>query len=230
MIGYEKRIYVVVFGGLRNKSLHRGFDGKISVYRDKVGAHSATEFIVLIRIYKLEIFNDLLVLYKLKDLVSYFFVKPSDVPIYVERGVADIGVAGSDILMEYEPDVYSLLDLGIGKCRICVAAKAEFEDDYGRPLRVATKFKNVASKYYSSLGRTIDIIKLNGSIELAPILGLADGIVDIVETGTTLKENDLKVLTEFLPISARFIANKASYTFKKQALTTLLEKLQEVIG
>ena len=121
------------------------------------------------------------------DEVSYFYVKPSDVPIYVERGVADIGVAGSDILMEYEPDVYSLLDLGIGKCRICVAAKAEFEDDLSMPLKVATKFKNVANKYYTSCGRAIDIIKLNGSIELAPILGLSDVIVDIVETGTTLK-------------------------------------------
>ena len=161
------------------------------------------------------------------DEVSYFFVKPSDVQIYVERGVADIGVAGSDILMEYEPDVYSLLDLGIGKCRICVAAKAEFEDDYGRPLRVATKFKNVASKYYSSLGRTIDIIKLNGSIELAPILGLSDVIVDIVETGTTLKENGLVVKEEIAPISARLIANKTSYKFNSAQITDLQKKLQE---
>ncbi len=161
------------------------------------------------------------------DEVSYFFVKPSDVPIYVERGVADIGVAGSDILMEYEPDVYSLLDLGIGKCRICVAAKAEFEDDYGRPLRVATKFKNVASKYYSSLGRTIDIIKLNGSIELAPILGLSDVIVDIVETGTTLKENGLVVKEDIAPISARLIANKTSYKFNSVQITDLQKKLQE---
>ena len=161
------------------------------------------------------------------DEVSYFYVKPSDVPIYVERGVADIGVAGSDILMEYEPDVYSLLDLGIGKCRICVAAKAEFEDDYGRPLRVATKFKNVAPKYYSSIGRTIDIIKLNGSIELAPILGLSDVIVDIVETGTTLKENGLVVKEEIAPISARLIANKSSYKFNSAQITDLQKKLQE---
>lgn len=161
------------------------------------------------------------------DEVSYFFVKPSDVPIYVERGVADIGVAGSDILMEYEPDVYSLLDLGIGKCRICVAAKADFEDDYGRPLRVATKFRNVASKYYSSLGRTIDIIKLNGSIELAPILGLSDVIVDIVETGTTLKENGLVVKQDIASISARLIANKTAYKFNSAQITELQRKLQE---
>lgn len=158
--------------------------------------------------------------------VSYFYVKPSDVPIYVERGVADIGVAGSDILMEYEPDVYSLLDLGIGKCRICVAAKEDFEDDYGRPLRVATKFRNVASKYYASLGRTIDIIKLNGSIELAPILGLSDVIVDIVETGTTLKENGLVVKQEIAPVSARLIANKTAYKFNSKQITELQQKLQ----
>ena len=111
-----------------------------------------------------------------------------------------------------------------------VAAKKDFRDNPRTTLKVATKFSNIAQNFYSSKGRDIDIIKLNGSIELAPLLGLSDVIVDIVETGTTLKENDLKVLTEFLPISARFIANKASYTFKKQALTTLLEKLQEVIG
>ena len=161
------------------------------------------------------------------DEVSYFFVKPSDVPIYVERGVADIGVAGSDILMEYEPDVYSLLDLGIGKCRICVAAKSEFQDDYERPLRVATKFRNVASKYYGSLGRTIDIIKLNGSIELAPILGLSDVIVDIVETGTTLKENGLVVKQDIAPVSARLIANKTAYKFNSQQINQLQNKLQQ---
>ncbi len=160
------------------------------------------------------------------DKVSYFFVKPSDVPIYVERGVADIGVAGSDILVEYEPDVYSLLDLGIGKCRLCMAAKEDFEDDPANPLRVATKFKNTAARYYASCGRTIDIIKLNGSIELAPILGLSDVIVDIVETGTTLKENGLVVKQEILPISARLIANKSAYKFNSTEITELQQKLQ----
>ncbi|MBE6675700.1 MAG: ATP phosphoribosyltransferase [Ruminococcaceae bacterium] len=160
------------------------------------------------------------------DKVSYFFVKPSDVPIYVERGVADVGVAGSDILVEHEPDVYSLLDLGIGKCRLCVAAKEEFKDDFVSPLRVATKFKNTAAKYYASYGRTIDIIKLNGSIELAPILGLSDVIVDIVETGTTLKENGLVVKQEILPISARLIANKSAYKFNSTEISELLQKLQ----
>ena len=162
--------------------------------------------------------------------IRYFLVKPSDVAIYVEHGAADVGIVGKDILTESSADVYELLDTGLGKCRMCVAGRTDFVDDPGRALRVATKFVNIAKDYYAGLGRDIDIIKLNGSIELAPLLGLSDVIVDIVETGTTLKENDLKVLTEFLPISARFIANKASYTFKKQALTTLLEKLQEVIG
>ena len=119
--------------------------------------------------------------------VRYFWVKPSDVAIYVERGAADIGVAGKDILLEYEPDVYELLDLQMGKCRMAVAAKNGFRDDPRRTLRVATKFSNIARQYYLSKGRDIDIIHLNGSIEIAPILGLSDVIVDIVETGTTLK-------------------------------------------
>ena len=157
--------------------------------------------------------------------VRYFWVKPSDVAIYVERGAADIGVAGKDILLEYAPDVYELLDLGIGKCRMAVAAKNEFRDDPQRTLRVATKFSNIAAQYYRSKGRDIDIIHLNGSIELAPILDLSDVIVDIVETGTTLKENDLSVKEEIVPISARLIANKASYKFKGQQIDTLVQEV-----
>ena len=157
--------------------------------------------------------------------VRYFWVKPSDVPIYVERGAADIGVAGKDILLEYEPNVYELKDLDIGKCRMVVAAPKGFTDDSEYPLRVATKFVNIAQEYYSSVGRDIDIIKLNGSIEIAPILGLSDVIVDIVETGTTLKENNLIVYEEIMNISARLIANKSGYNFKSAAINTLLEKL-----
>ena len=112
--------------------------------------------------------------------VRYFWVKPSDVSIYVERGAADVGVAGKDILLEYRPDVYELADLDVGKCRMCVAAKADFHDDGARTLRVATKFPRIARGYYASLSRDIDVIKLNGSIELAPLLGLSDVIVDIV--------------------------------------------------
>lgn len=162
--------------------------------------------------------------------VRYFWVKPSDVAIYVERGAADIGVAGKDILLEYEPDIYELCDLGTGKCRMAVAAKKDFRDNSGRTLRVATKFTNIARKYYNSIGRDIDIIKLNGSIELAPILGLSDVIVDIVETGTTLKENDLEVMETIVPISARLIANKASYKFKTERIRTLTEKMEELTG
>ena len=156
----------------------------------------------------------------------YFLVKPSDVAIYVEHGAADVGIVGKDILTEASADVYELLDTGLGRCRMCVAAPADYKDDPSRPVRVATKFVNIAKNYYASIGRDIDIIKLNGSIELAPILGLSDVIVDIVETGTTLRENGLKVVTEFMPISARFIANKASYQFKHAEMDTMLEKLR----
>ena len=146
--------------------------------------------------------------------VRYFWVKPSDVAIYVERGAADIGVAGKDILLEYRPDVFELLDLNLGKCRMAVAGMRDFYDDGQRTLKVATKFTNIAARYYASKGREIDIIKLNGSIEIAPILGLSDVIVDIVETGKTLVENDLEVKETILPISARLICNKAAFRFK----------------
>ena len=161
--------------------------------------------------------------------IRYFLVKPSDVAIYVEHGAADVGIVGKDILTEAAADVYELLDTGLGRCRMCVAAPAGYRDDPSRPVRVATKFVNIAKRYYASMGRDIDIIKLNGSIELAPILGLSDVIVDIVETGTTLRENGLKVVTEFMPISARFIANKASYQFKHAEMDTMLEKLRDTL-
>ena len=157
--------------------------------------------------------------------VRYFWVKPSDVAIYVERGAADIGVAGKDILLEYKPDVYELLDLDIGKCRMAVAAKNGFTDNTDRALRVATKFSNIARQHYLSKGRDIDIIHLNGSIEIAPILGLSDVIVDIVETGATLKENQLEVIETIVPISARLVANKASYQFKSRKVNALVEQI-----
>lgn len=158
--------------------------------------------------------------------VRYFWVKPSDVSIYVERGAADIGIAGKDILLEYSPDVYELLDLNIGKCRMAIAGKRDFRDDNKRTLKVATKFVNIARKHYASVSRDIDIIKLNGSIELAPILGLSDVIVDIVETGTTLKENDLVVLDTIVPISARLISNKASFKFKTGEIEKIVESVR----
>ena len=161
--------------------------------------------------------------------VRYFWVKPSDVSIYVERGAADIGVAGKGIRLEYEPNVYELLDLDIGKCHMAVAGPKNFNDDGTRTLRVATKFTNIASNYYDSIGRDIDIIKLNGSIEIAPILGLSDVIVDIVETGTTLRENNLEVKTKFLPISARLIANKSAYNFKREQIEKIVASIKEQI-
>ena len=161
--------------------------------------------------------------------VRYFLVKPSDVAIYVEHGAADIGLVGKDILVESGADVYELLDTGLGRCRMCVAGPKDFIDDESRALRVATKFTRIARRHFEARGREIDIIQLNGSIELAPILGLSDVIVDIVETGTTLRENDLAVLEEFMPISARLIANRASYKFKHSQILTLVDKMKEAL-
>ncbi len=171
--------------------------------------------------------NDRRLIFESQDgSVRYFWVKPSDVAIYVARGAADIGIAGKDILLEYRPDVYELLDLNIGKCRMAVAAKKDFRDRTDTTLRVATKFPNIARAYYDKKGRDIDIIKLNGSIELAPILDLSDVIVDIVETGTTLKENDLEPKETVVPISARLICNKASFKFKNEQIQKVMDGLK----
>ena len=161
--------------------------------------------------------------------VRYFWVKPSDVAIYVERGAADIGVADKDILLEYEPDVYELLDLKKGKCYMAVATMADFLDDTDRTLRVATKFSNIAQNYYRAKGRDIDIIHLNGSIEIAPVLGLSDVIVDIVETGSTLRENNLVVREKIVDISARLIANKANYKFKRTVIDDIVKKIGLIV-
>lgn len=157
--------------------------------------------------------------------VRYFWVKPSDVAIYVERGAADVGVAGKDILLEYEPEVYELLDLGVGRCRMAVAAPKGWRDNGQYTLRVATKFARIAKRHYAAVGRDIDIIHLNGSIELAPILALSDVIVDIVETGTTLRENDLEVVETIVPVSARLIANKSNFKFKTGQIERLVREL-----
>lgn len=162
--------------------------------------------------------------------VRYFWVKPSDVAIYVERGAADVGVVGKDILLEYEPAVYELLDLKTGICRVAVAGPEGYADDGRRTLRVATKFSNIARNYYDSIGREVELIHLNGSIELAPILGLSDVIVDIVETGTTLRENHLSVLEEIVPISARLIANESAYRFKRGAIDRLKTELGKQVN
>ena len=157
--------------------------------------------------------------------IRYFWAKPSDVGVYVERGAADVGIVGKDCLMEQSPDVYELMDLGIGNCKLAVAARTGFSDDGRSVLRVATKFVNCSRAYFESVGRDIDIIKLNGSIEIAPVLGLSDVIVDIVQTGQTLKENGLEVVEDIEPLSARLIANKANYEFKRERIQGLMGAL-----
>ena len=161
--------------------------------------------------------------------VRYLLVKPSDVAIYVEHHAADVGIVGKDILLEQGSDVYELLDLNIGKCRMAVAAPEGYVEDKNRTLRVATKYVNITKELYAGRNREIDIIKLNGSIELAPLLGLTDVIVDIVETGSTLRENHLKVIEEFRNISARFIANKTSFKFENTIISDMMTKLREQI-
>ncbi len=161
--------------------------------------------------------------------VCYFWAKPSDVPIYVEHGAADVGIAGLDILLEQQPDVFELLDLGFGKCSVAVAGKTGAMSGRGKTLRVATKFPNIAKKYFAEQSREIEIIKLNGSIELAPIVKLSDVIVDIVETGKTLKENNLEVLEKICDISARLIVNKAAFRFKTEQIEEMCAKMRACI-
>ena len=162
--------------------------------------------------------------------VRYLIVKPSDVGIYVEKGVADIGIVGKDILLENDHDVYELLDLKFGKCRVCMASVQGYKEDIERRLRVATKYVNISKNYFNSINRDVEIIKLNGSIELAPILNLSDVIVDIVETGSTLKENNLTLIKEIIDyISARLIVNKVSYKFNNELINTIVKNIEEVL-
>lgn len=161
--------------------------------------------------------------------VRYLLVKPSDVGIYVERGAADIGVVGKDVILESKPDIYELLDLKIGKCSLAVAGKNGYIENGDAVLRVATKYVNVTQDYYQSLNREIEIIKLNGSIELAPLLGVADVIVDIVETGTTLRENNMSVFTYIHPSSARLVANKSNYKFKGGQIDEIVRRMGEIV-
>ena len=161
--------------------------------------------------------------------IRYLLVKPSDVAVYVEHHAADVGIVGKDILMENDPDVYELLDLDIGKCKMSVAAPKGYVEDKDSTLRVATKFVNVAKAHYAAKNRDVEIIKLNGSIELGPILGLSHVIVDIVETGNTLKANNLEVIEQFKDISARFIANKSSFKFQNKEITEMVDKLAAVV-
>ena len=160
----------------------------------------------------------------------FLLVKPADVAVFVERGAADLGVVGRDVLAESEPDVYELLDLGIGACRMAVAARRGFVENPELPLRVASKYTHCAMAYYASRNRRIDIIKLHGSVELAPVIGLSDVIVDLVETGTTLRENDLEVIETVFESTARLIANKSSFSFSADEIGELQSRLAAVCG
>jgi ATP phosphoribosyltransferase regulatory subunit len=155
--------------------------------------------------------------------LRYLLVKPSDVAIYVERGTADIGIVGKDVLLESRPDVYELAAPDIGRCKVSVAAPNGFIENRDVPLRVATKYVNIAKSHYSSINRNIEIIKLSGSIELAPLLGLSDVIVDIVETGNTLRENNLSVISDITEVSARLVANRAAYKFKAKRIDEIVK-------
>jgi len=165
-----------------------------------------------------------------KNNIEFIMVKPTDVPVYVDHGVADIGVAGKDTLLEADLSVYEMADLKLAACKLCVAGypvnKKRLTSSI---LRVATKYPNVARKYYAEKNETIEIIKLNGSIELAPILNLSDVIVDIVESGRTLKENGLVVTEDIADISARLIVNRVSLKTKSERITPLIEKIKAVV-
>lgn len=159
--------------------------------------------------------------------VEYILLKPSDVLTYVENGVADMGVVGSDVIMESKEEVYELYDFGFGKCKFSIACKNEDKDVLDKSyLKVATKYPKVSKKYFSSLNKSIEIIPLGGSVELAPLVGLSDVIVDIVETGSTLKANNLKIIEDMYNISARLICNKVSYRFNKPEMMDIVNKLK----
>lgn len=159
--------------------------------------------------------------------MEFILAKPVDVPTYVEYGVADIGIVGKDVLMEENKDVYELLDLGIARCRMSVIGLPDWKP--GIHQRVATKYPNVASQYFREQGQQVEVVKLNGSIELAPLIGLADRIVDMVETGQTLKENGLVEMNSIFEITSRLIANRVSYRMKNDEIQTLCDRLQTVI-
>lgn len=164
-----------------------------------------------------------------KNKVRYVLVKAVDVPIYVERGAVDIGIVGKDTILEEDREVYEIADLEFGKCKFSVAAMEGYKIDPTRKIRVATKYVNVAKRYFKNTGRQVEIIKLNGSIELAPLIGLSDVIVDIVETGRTLKENGLVVVEDISDISARLIANKVSFKFKNDRIKKVMDDLNKLI-
>jgi ATP phosphoribosyltransferase len=167
-----------------------------------------------------------LVFHSTDQSVKLIFVKAVDVPTYVEKGAADIGIVGRDNILEAQADVYEMLDLGIGKCRFVVAGYADQDLKNKQKLMVASKYPTVTRNHFKKLNRPIDTIKLNGSVELAPLIGLADCIVDIVETGTTIDENGLSILEQLETISTRLIVNKASFATKTTAIQDFISRLK----
>ncbi|WP_087974473.1 ATP phosphoribosyltransferase [Oceanobacillus rekensis] len=170
-----------------------------------------------------------LVFYNDDRTIKLIFVKAIDVPTYVDKGAADIGIVGKDNILESQADVYELLDLGIGKCKFAVAGKEEQALEQSRHLTIATKYPNIAKKHFDKKGQSIEVVKLNGSVELAPLIGMADYIVDIVETGNTLKENGLTVLEDIEQISTRLIVNKASFATKSAEVQQLISQLKSAL-
>jgi ATP phosphoribosyltransferase len=162
--------------------------------------------------------------------IQFIFVKPSDVPVYVEYGIADCGVVGRDVLFESEADLLQPLSLNIGSCRIAVAAPAEIRENGHTMLRVATKYPRIAARYFGERGQPVEIIQLSGSVELAPTLGLADCIVDLVETGRTLRENGLRIVEVIAQSAAQLVVNRASYQLKAQVVANLISALKGVLA
>lgn len=160
--------------------------------------------------------------------ITYILVKPADVVTYVEKGVADLGIVGKDVILEEDRDVYEIMDLGYGICRFAIAGfRDRYEAGRNDVLRIASKYPNYVQSVFENRGQRVEIIKLNGSVELAPLIGLSDLIVDIVETGSTLRDNGLEILEDLAPISARLIANKVSYRFKFNAIARIEAILEE---
>ncbi len=171
-----------------------------------------------------------LVLWDRKSNVRFILVKPSDVPTYVDHGVADIGVVGKDTLLESGRPLYEVLDLTFGKCRLCIAGYANAQPSATRAtFRVATKYPGIARSYYGAKGRAIEIIELHGSVELGPVIGLSDVILDIVESGSTLKANGLSVLEEVCDVSARLVVNRVSMKTKRERIREIIDGLSALV-
>lgn len=170
-----------------------------------------------------------LVFYNEELSLRLIFLKGMDVPIYVEKGACDIGIVGKDNILESQADVYELLDLGIGKCKFSIAAKKGMSLSDSKEITIATKYPIVAKRFFSRNNQTIDVVKLNGSVELAPLIGLADYIVDIVETGNTLRENGLEILEDIETISTKAIVNKASFATRSAEIQHIINQLRSVV-